>query len=263
MNAASLACAGEVSLQITVTTRVSPGHLGVRVDVTNRGNDTAYAVTPEVEAAGQTARAEESKDLPPRRRQVWDIPLQVTFPHSGTYPVIVTLRYEDANGYAFSALSVATAVSGEQTSAMYTAALTATPVSGTGSLRVTLRNLGDVTQTVRLTPVLPEELSVTEPVEVVLEPRGEATTEFETRNETALADSRYGAFVVAESDADNRHFLVVSTAEVAIVVAEGFPLRYQVAVLIALAAAFGILQWGGVVRSRLGGRAARGSRRRS
>lgn len=199
----------------TITIRLdAKTQLGERLTLTlnalNTGEEAAHAVVPEVVHLGASTPGEEVAKITSKGTHEWRIELTPP-PGPGTYPVVIRLRYADANGYPFSALLVHTVRTQGATAGPVRETIDAGNIAKQASVTVKLDNPGPKTVSGRATIVLPAEFGTEEPTrtaEVGGQDRHEVT--FTVENRSALVGSVYPIYALFEYDVDGTRQAVVS-----------------------------------------------------
>jgi len=222
--APALAAGGSISISIAPTAEVKDGVLTVRVRVSNGGDEAAESVAPVLQTGESTTRAEARPSLGPGESMTSALSLQVGTLAPGRWPYRLAVDYTDANQYPFQALHVGLfTVGSAPPGKVAVSEIKAQPLSGSGTIRVHVKNLAGAERQVALKVAVPDGLEVTRPVEPVsLAAWGEADVSVPIVNRTALVGSRYPIFVAAEYDGDGLHQAVVGQGIVEIQSAQSF-----------------------------------------
>ncbi len=234
----SPAQAGTISLSTTVAASVAGQNLRVEVSLLNQGDEAARDLALSLSAAGKQIQAPGPTSLPPHQpwRTVLELPLLLTLP--GSYPALVTVRFHDLNGYAFSSLAHALFDLGSSAPSGVSAQGFPGRVIGDGKLRFELTNADQAPHAVSLRAIAPEELSLEQPPpRLKLAPGGGRGLDLTARNLAALAGSSYPVLLLLEYDHDGRHHSVVAVAPVTVeappdLVREAVPFLYALAGLL-------------------------------
>jgi hypothetical protein len=159
------ALAATIVMVVTTSVTVTDQSVDVRLEVSNKGDEDSLVVTPFLALAGVETGLEAAPYIAFAGKRRWNHSFPVSdleFPEAGTYPLIVRLRYHDANMYPYSMVSVTGVQAGESLpiDVPVNGEMIAEQVSGEGALDLRVRNTGGVLLDARLTMVSPAELIV-------------------------------------------------------------------------------------------------------
>lgn len=228
----SWAWAGVISLEVQPRPTIRDDTLEVSVDITNQGDEPAYAVKVSVEVQDAVWMSPAREALEAQAHHTVDYQRPIKGLGRGSYPLIVRVFYTDAQGYPFSALAVSQVTVGEDIAPAVWAVLENGQLRTQGQLSLRVKNLEDRRQTVIVRPVLPQELT-TQPSRLTrtLEPSQDTRMTFRLKNFSARGESTYPVYAVIEENRHDAHLTTVSAATVHIV--SGPPLQpYQTTFLI-------------------------------
>jgi len=246
---ASPAAAKSISISITPKLELRGGVLTATVRVGNSGDEAAQSVTPVLRFREQQVRGEGRPALGPKETMEVTLSLQVGELGTGRWPFRVAVDYTDANQYPFQALHMGLlAVGSPPPAKVAVPEITAAPLSGSGSIRVRVKNLAGVVRQTTVAATGPEGIEVTEPeAQVTLPAWGEETVKAPVVNRTALAGSRYPIFVTVSYEEEGVHHALIGQGMVEIVGAQSFfqsrrTLLWMVAAIV-IVAWLGLLAW--------------------
>ncbi|OGC29524.1 hypothetical protein A2346_02040 [candidate division WOR-1 bacterium RIFOXYB12_FULL_52_16] len=189
-----------ISLRTSITASVSGKTALVEISAVNKGDEAAYGVWSEFSVLGETYTDLNKRDLPPtaKYRVSRAIPLAG---QKGSYPLLLTLHYTDANQYQFSTLSAVLLSIGGEPKPPVLGVLKPAAFSGDGKLELGLKNLSTRETTVHLDLFLPRELCTDfHPIDIKLAAGSSRTMKVEVTNFSALPGSTYQLFLIAETD---------------------------------------------------------------
>jgi len=207
-------------LEITVT--VTEQSVDVRLEVSNKGDETALAVTPFLALAGVETGLEDAPDIAFNGGRIWIHSFPVSdllISEAGTYPLIVRLRYHDAHMYPYSLVSVAGVQIGESLPLEVPVAgeMVAEQVTDEGALDLSIRNTGNLPLEVRLTMVSPNELIVAGDNGKLDIPAGEERQiSYAVKNNGSLPGSSHNVHAIIEYSISGQHGVVILEEGVAV-----------------------------------------------
>jgi hypothetical protein len=213
------AVAGTISLNTTVSSTVQGDSLRVTVRVDNRGTESAYNGQAEIEVLGQRVATDKVSEFPVGKPVVLSAVAKLDATTPGTYPLVVTILYTDANQYPFSALaSQVFPLRTTNSICDVVGRVGEVTLSTRGKTAVTLKNLGDKELATSTRLVVPRELTVDgAAVPLTLPGRAERTMKFTVANFSATGGSTYPAAAICEFDRDGRHYTMIASGVVKVV----------------------------------------------
>jgi hypothetical protein len=208
-----LACSWASASFITMATEFSvsetPDGPALVVSTENRGDEPAYGVQFEVQIGDKQFASSVVPQLAVNEKLAEEYMVDGAFGLPGHYPIIIKTHYKDANGYPFSALSVAFH---DYQQPVVSKILIRTedvsiPSNGKGKVGFVIRNTDSVIRNLELVLHLPDELvAVSERQSIQLEPASEERLQFAVENFSALENSSYAIALVAQYEDDERHY---------------------------------------------------------
>src|SRR5579871_2954529 len=132
---------GAITIRLDAETTVAAAATTLRLTATNAGGETARHIAPEVTWLDRPRPAEAVAALDPGGRQRWDLALPPA-PAAGAFPLVIRVRYADANGYPLSALLVHLVRTPGAPAGPVRAGLVAGPVTTFGTARLRLEDPG-------------------------------------------------------------------------------------------------------------------------
>src|SRR5579884_1890534 len=190
----------------------APGHVGALVAVAL----LLVVAAPARAAAAIDLDAETAvAALPPRARRPWDFSLPPP-PAAGTFPLVLRLRYTDADGRPAAALLVRTL--GAADAGPVRAALAPAPIATLGTVQLTLENPEGRPLAGRVVAVLPPELATdpeSQPAQVP--PGGHVALPLVVQNARAVVGRTYPMYAVFEYDWAGTQRTAVAAATLAVV----------------------------------------------
>ncbi len=235
--------AGEITLVIENTTRVSGAQVESEFRLTNRGTDAASDVSIRAKLLEQEQTVSAGKEIPPARAKSdtksaicrFELPPDA----KGEFPIFGRISYRDPNGNSFSTVALAVvrtaAASKSDLKVNVNYDDSDAPKSLNDSLvrvEILTSHASLLTSEATITSHIPDDLEVSEQTQKVVLKNGKGEAEFYIKNRTGLAGSRYTVFFTAECEQDGSHYLAYSSTSVPVKdTAEAeiasFPLRYK------------------------------------
>jgi hypothetical protein len=195
-----------LKMETESTVETMPGSVTARVVFTNRGTAPAYNIQVHLTALGITDASPVIASLNPGQSDEALFERNAQEMAKGRYPMTVRVDFHDANQYPFSALSGMTFHIGEAVNPDLAAMAQDMTLDGSGTLRITLKNMGLTSAKIAATLTLPKEFSTGPSTKTFdIDPRSEKTVEFEIRNFSALPGAAYPVFCYFEYDAKGVH----------------------------------------------------------
>jgi hypothetical protein len=213
---------------ISIQTELTPGYDGkaftLHATIINRGDEAAHDVSIAAELSGAVAHSPEVALLGPNESKSMELTQDVAILKRGEYPVVVTVKYKDANHYPFSAISVAPLIYGDSKPSRIEATVSNLEFSDKkGFLNLTSRNLDGQPEEVSVRLVTPKELSVTQFIgRFTLD--GGAAEDFRIplSNISANPGSNYQVYALVEYEDGGLHYFTAANAYVAVIFDPGF-----------------------------------------
>ncbi|OQY59239.1 MAG: hypothetical protein B6245_07750 [Desulfobacteraceae bacterium 4572_88] len=185
------------------------GHgLILRLTTRNKGDEPAYAVQFEASLGKVSITGKTIPRLSVNEKAGEEFEIKDAFMIPGHYPLIIKTHYQDANSYRFSSLTLGyydhktpvisnISVRGEELDVS---------ANGGGKLKFILRNSGDQAHMLTLDLHVPNELASIEGTRTLrIGPKSEETIAFTVKNFSALENSSYAVFLLAQYQHDEKH----------------------------------------------------------
>jgi hypothetical protein len=207
--ACSWASASFISMATDFSVSETADGLVLVVSTENRGDERAYGVQLEVQTGDQQFASSVVPQLAVNEKLEEEYTVDDAFSLPGHYPIIIKTHYKDANGYPFSALSVAFYDYKQPvvSKILIRAEGVSIPSNGKGKVGFVIRNTDSVVRNLDLVLYLPDELvAVSERQSIQLEPGSEERLQFLVENFSALENSSYAIALVAQYEDDARHY---------------------------------------------------------
>lgn len=232
------AAASTISLKIQSSVTVGDT-LRVSAQIINQGDESAFSVTPEIQGEGISRQLSVKDELKPG--QTYEVhetfPFKASLP--GSYALLLTARYTDANQYPFSAVAPIIYVVEKESPPQIAAIFKNTELPGQSPITLRLKNLRPSPLTLKVTLPLPKELACDDAVkELRLGPNGTGALTFQIRNIKGLENSVYALFAVLDYEIDGIHHSDIANVAVKLVrpgKPRGFSVYWIPGILIGLA----------------------------
>jgi len=202
-----LAHASYISLNTTVTSKVTENTLKVLVSVINKGDEAAHNVQAKIRVGDQKILTEKRDQLEVDQTYTGYATFNLPYKTPGQYPLVLVMHYADANQYPFSALTCQTF--------SYKAGAAPSDIFGQmkgdtfwkqGEAKLLLKNMGEVEIETQVKIIAPRELTVIgEDQKVILLPKAEKKISFPIKNFSALSGSTYQLFALSEYENQGFH----------------------------------------------------------
>ena len=216
------AMATKIIMVVKTSVTVTDKSVDVRLEVANTGDEDALVVTPFLALAGVETGLETTPYIAFEGQRAWSH----SFPMSdlnvsgqGTYPLVVKLRYHDANMYPYSMVSVMGVQIGEPSSVdvPVTGKMTAGKIAREGRLDLHVRNTGSTPLDAEVTVVSPAELSVVGDGGVINITSGdEKQISYAIMNNGALPGSSHIMYAIINYSVEGQHGVAILQDDVAV-----------------------------------------------
>jgi len=212
------AVASYISLNTTLRTKVVGQTLKITVNSVNKGDESAYNIRAEIRAGSKQWLLEKKAELPVNLCYQAEVNFPLSISKPGTYPLILTMHYTDANQYPFSALIAQTYIFLKESVSPIFGQVKSVSFFKEGNLGFKLKNLGDREIKAKTYLVAPRELTVEKnQLELVVGPKSEKNGSFTIKNFSALSGSTYQVFAVSEFEDKELHYTAIAPGTIKIV----------------------------------------------
>lgn len=211
------ALAGTITMEVKCAIQGS----NLIVQVLNKGDEAARNVGARIVFNRTEIETAPLPELPPASPR--GVPVGLSLEGlRGTYPAIVTVNFEDANGYPFSTVSVIMVPAEDAKHSDVMGALDVTRIRGKTEVPLRLRSSVEEPVTVHYRLILPRELSAENATgEITVPSGGQSMVPLVFENFSALPNSRYGLHAVLEYEAGGRHYTSVASGSVQVIPPRG------------------------------------------
>ena len=213
----------------TSASRVESG-VEIKLSATNRGDEEAHHVQPEVRLLGQAIAGPLRQSLRPGELYSWKTTVEVQKDSllPGRYPIFIVLDYTDRNLYPFSAVSATYMDSGKGRPSHVSGRIPTVEISHKGKIEIRLSNQDDHDRNVTLKMVGPRELSLKGMKgPLFVKARSEISVSSAVTNLSALSGSSYRVYAAVEYEEAGVHFSTAIPGIVTIGSSESPVRRYR------------------------------------
>jgi hypothetical protein len=221
--------AAVIGLQVESRTEISNEVPAVSIRVTNTGDESARAVQVEARLGDFTATTPTQEALAAAESHDFVLPLGEMPGTPGAYPVLIKVRYTDANGYPFTALSAVTlSAAAPDPAPLLTLGMLPVDMISEAPMSMVLRTLAGDETDARVRLFVPDEIRCSPPDARRTLRSGEiCTLDFRLSNVAAQPNSRYPVFGIVEWEKEGRHHAVIRSAVVSVTAPEPLFRRYR------------------------------------
>ena len=235
----SISRAGTISMQVGCQAQET--NLVVRIE--NRGDEAARNVYAHVQFNGTETQTSPILEFQPNTPVGTLVVLQRPA-MTGIYPAVVTVFFEDLNGYPFSSVTVQAIPFGDVNQARISAALDGRRVRGKGTLKLRLRNQGEQDVTTRVRMITAREIIAEPPEGDIVIPAGQVhSLPIPIENFSALPGSHYPVHAILEYEADGYHFTSGASTVVNMLQPRPYGAKSFWVVLVVLVGAIAVSFW--------------------
>lgn len=231
---------------ITIQTTAETNSTGGTISVTNNGDESAHQVQIISEILDSTYKSEIKSELKVGETFLTKLPIDLSDKNAGTYPLLVTIQYQDANGYLFSALVSRLVENNVQGRSEVTVELTDVEIKDSVKVPVKITNFGEETKEVSLSLFMSGEFDVKDNNKSVsVAPKSHKDVIFTVENFAARSGSAYSFFAVAEYDLQNGHYSALDSGGIRVLEKKSqlFDKKMIVIALAAIVIIFVVLQF--------------------
>ncbi|MBF0100070.1 MAG: hypothetical protein HQK77_04095 [Desulfobacterales bacterium] len=226
------AIAGEITLVVETTTSltdsVSEINIGnslhqVRSElkISNKGTDIAQNVLIEAKLLEEKKSVLVASQIKPSESKSASVEFSLPADKKGTFPILVTVLYEDMNGYSYSCTVLTLAHTA--TSPKSSLSLQALKDKYSERIYCQIVNISDPDIDITLTCHIPNELTTSQKINYLKLKNGKAFAEFDINHREGLLGSKYTIFITAEYEHAGIHYL--NYTEILIPIEKKFPIR--------------------------------------
>ena len=179
----------------------------VHVEVTNKGDESAYniRISAEIDGKAQSGPLQEILDV--NKRYSLDLSSSLGFKKPGKYPVVITVDYTDQNQYPFTAIAIGYVDYRERVVGRVVGEMGVTPITLSGRVKVKVKNLEQVENKIGVRLVLPKEfITQNSRKDVAVQPGKEEAVDFDITNVSSIQGSQYQIYAILEYEDARYHY---------------------------------------------------------
>jgi len=234
--------AAYISLQMTAETNDTEGTITVK----HLGDETAYQVQVVSRIFDNEYKREIVDVLKVGDNFTESFSINLSSHRVGTYPLFVTVYYQDKNGYLFSTLLSKIVKNSVTSRSEISVELNDSVINDRTKVPVTIRNFGEESKNLRLFLFMSDEFIVKDNNRsIVVASKTSEDVVFEVENFGARTNSTYAFYAIAEYDEQNEHFSSISDGKMRVInIKKGFfDKNVLIFVLAAIALIFIVMQF--------------------
>ena len=211
----TLARAGTVTMTAQTNVITWNDRVQIVIKIENKGDETAYEVQASIPFRQRVLLSPVMANVRPNAPHTFSFEESVSGMKPGRYPLTVTIHFQDANGYPFSALSGTMFSVGSPVSAGLQCVAHDVTMVEKGKLLVDIKNLKPESKKITASVSLPRELSTPKSqVNFELGPEAKETIVFKIVNVSALTNATHPLFCYLEYEKENTHYTAFASATV-------------------------------------------------
>lgn len=226
--------ASHISLETTISSEIIDNQLKVKVISINKGDESAHNVRAQIQVGSKKILADKKTELTVGEiyQVIKTFPLSLKKP--GSYPLILTMHYTDANQYPFSVLKCQTFGYKKEAVSPIFSSLNSITLSKNGNLNLTIKNLEQKDVKTKSRIIIPRELTVDkETCELDIPKKSQQKIIFPIKNLSALNGSTYHIFAISELEDKELHYTNISSGTVKIIISKNiFGLNYTTIIIL-------------------------------
>jgi len=195
------------TISISVESQYQPGLSNLVVQVQNKGDEAAQNVSVSVEFMERSAKAPVIPTLEPNLPHMANFPIDITS-IVGTYPIIITVEFEDLNGYPFTSIALNQLRAPNSPMSPLRVSMASTKIRGSGFVKAKIYNSADRPIVVSYRFLIPRELLSNDAKgSFELAPKSRETFKLHLENFSAIPGATYPVHLLLEHDEGNIHYL--------------------------------------------------------
>jgi len=227
---ASSVSASYITMQTTMEINSTAG----TINVTNNGDESAYRVQIISELLDNEYKSEIKGELKVGESFSAKIPIDLS--KDGMYPLLVTIHYQDANGFLFSALVSRLVEKNVQGRSEITVELNDAEIEESVKVPVKITNFGEEKKEVSISLFMSGEFTVKDNNQSVsVGPKSHEEVFFKVENFAARSGSTYAFYAITEYDLQDGHYSAIDAGGMRVVEKQPTKLFDKKVIMIALA----------------------------
>ncbi len=211
------ALAGNISMNIQTTVTVSNSRVEAHITLTNKGDEAAETVQPQMWIRENRIMGEIIPRILPDASHSFMLAQSLDALKKGKYPLVIWVDFHDANQYPFSAVSGMTFFVDQNTVSDLAIQTGPVVMDREGTLELKVKNLGNDARNLSFLLVVPRELSTHDiPDHIRIEARKETAVTLNISNFSALYGATYPIFCFVEYETEAAHYCQLASSVVRI-----------------------------------------------
>ena len=196
------------TISISVESQYQPGLSNLVVQVQNKGDEAAQNALVAVEFMGSSAKAPVIPSLEPNLPHVANFPIDISGV-VGSYPAIITVEFEDLNGYPFTSIALyQLRAPNSPLSPLRVSMQQSITIRGSGFVKAKVYNSADRPIVVNYRFLIPRELLSNDSKGTFeLAPKSRETFKLHLENFSAIPGATYPVHLLLEHDEGEVHYL--------------------------------------------------------
>ena len=210
--------ASHITMSTRASAKASDDFVKLNISTINKGDEPAINIQFIASIANNVVASSIKPALGVNEEFSWQKNIEHSFDKPGRYPIILTISYQDANGYPSSALTASFVDFRQNLVSDVFGTIEDIELSRKARLKLRIKNNGNTEKDVSIRFITPKELSIKD-AELVVKLDGKEEKDVTTTIESfsALSGSTYVIFAMLEYDEDNRHYSESASGVVRIV----------------------------------------------
>ncbi len=226
---------------ITLETEISSLENSAAISITNKGDEPAYNLQPEL-LYPTSSKISLSQKIGINEEINFSLPIDPSSLVPGSYPLVLSISYTDANNYPFTAIATSIYSNKDKTDPGLVLLLNPVKLSGNGKLKLSIKNLDDFEKEVKVRIIVPKEITIEEENIIKLAGRSSRKISFDIKDFSARPESTYAIFAIAEFDYNGKHHTAIAASSIKIVKGINLPSNLLIFSLLILTGLFILLK---------------------
>ena len=230
---------GYITIKVDTRATVNENRLKLDINLTNNGNEAAYNVVVSADLYGERKVSKKNEKLDVKKELSVKFDYELNLERQGTYSVVLTVNYADANLHGFSVISVPQFNYMENVSPLLSCNIDKLYLSKRGDLNLSLKNLDENEKNIESRVVLSRELTISNPIQnIKLMPKSEKNITYNVKNTTAIEGSSYACYAILEYVFNDKHYSHVSSGIIKVIAGKKFVIKYKWIIIVSVSIIF-------------------------